>query len=80
MTFEVKITSSPEIFGPQQQSDHAHNLGALFVDGNGIEIRNLHIGVRSHGMRHRPAVFRKLYCLQKSNVLHSLHGSRTHVG
>ena len=37
-----------------------HNLGALFVDRQGVKIIDLHVGVRLHLVGHGAAVFGKL--------------------
>ena len=77
--FEVEIHRTAEGVGPEQGVLHADQFAALLVDGGGVEIVDLDIGVRPHRVRHRPGVFGKLATPEQAHVLHPLHVPRAHV-
>ena len=57
-----------------QRLHHAHDLGAFFVNRDGVEVADLHIAVGTHGVRHRAGIFRKLGSAQHAHVLDALDG------
>ena len=58
---------------------HAHHLGTLLVNREGVEIRNIDKGIRAYGMRQRTGVFGKLVRPQEQRVLHPLDPPGVHV-
>ena len=77
---EVQIRALAEAFAAHQARGHAHHFGALFIDGGGVEVGYLDVGVRAHGMGHGAAVLGELHGPQQRYVLDALHGPRVHVG
>ena len=73
VTLEIEIRAFPEALRTNQKADHSHHLSTFLVNRYRIKIRDFHIRVRSHGMRHRASIFRKLNGAKKRNVLYSLN-------
>ena len=69
-----------ERLGPEQRVQHAHYLGTLLVNREGVEVRDIDKGIRAHGMRQRACIFGKLVGTQEQRVLHPLDPPRVHVG
>ena len=68
-----------ERLSTQQRVQHAHHLRTLFVNREGVEVRNIDEGVGAHGMRQRARIFGKLVRAQKQRVLHPLDPSGVHI-
>ena len=73
MALEIKIGRLAIAFVAHQRLQHADDLGALFVDRCGVEIVDLDIALRLHGMRERACVFHKLAHAQHLHVFDALH-------
>ena len=80
MALEVEIDALAVTLRSQQRVHHPHHLGALLVDGRGVEIVDLDVGVRPHGMGHRPGVLRELAGAQSADIVDARIGGRAHVG
>ena len=59
---------------------HAHDLGALVVDGRGVEVVDLDVGVGTHRVRHRARVLGELALAQVAHFLDAHHRARVLVG
>ena len=77
---EIQIGGLAEQLGAEQGRLHPHQLRTLVVDGRGVEVIDLDIGVGPHRMRHRTAVFGELMGLQQAHVGDALHAARADVG
>ena len=80
VTLEIEIERATVGRIPDQRFEHADHLGALFIDGGGVEIVDLHIALRAHRMGQRAAVFAKLAGAQGFHVLDTLHVRPAPVG
>ena len=60
VTFEIQIHAAPEGRAAEQRVDHPHDFGALLVHGRRIEVRNLHVRLRTHRVSHGSGVLREL--------------------
>ena len=56
------------ISGPEQRLDHAHDFGALLVHRRRVEIVDLMIEARPHGMGEGSRVFDELVGAQAAHV------------
>ena len=75
VTLEVQLHAARKPGAPDQGLHHADHLGALFVDGDGVEVVYLYITVGPHRVRHRAGVFRELGSAQNPHVLYPLNGA-----
>src|SRR5919205_558505 len=65
---EVEVHALPEAIAPDDGLDHAHELGALLIDGGRVEIVDLHVAARPHGGRERACVLGELALLQLAHA------------
>ena len=72
--FEVEIHAGAERLRPDQSLQHADHFRALFVDRRGVEVVDLQIARRPHGMGQRTLVLGELAGAQRLDVLDPLHG------
>ena len=79
VALEVEITALPERLRAQDGLEHADDLRALLVDRRGVEVVDLQIAGRPHGVGQGTGVLGELASAQGSNVLDPLHGRATHV-
>ena len=77
---EIEIHPASEGLRADQRLQHAHDLGALLVDGRGVKIVDRPIGVGAHGMGERACILDELREAQRSDVVDALDGARAHVG
>ena len=80
VALEVQAHAGPEPLVAEQGVHHPDDLGALVVDRDGVEVVDFHIGVGTHGVRHRPRVLRELVGAQHPHVADALDRPRRHVG
>ena len=80
MPLEIEVHATAEPVAAKIACHHADHLGALLIDGRGVEIIYLLIGLRADGMRGRAAVFRELRGAQKADIAGALHALIMHVG
>ena len=57
---EIEVGPRTKSSLAEQRVVHADNLGSLLVDGEGVEVVDLHVGSRAHGVRHRGGILREL--------------------
>ena len=74
VALEIEVHAAAEIFRAEQGLQHAHDLGALLVDGRRVEIVDLDVALGSHGMRERAGVLGELVRLELAHVDDALHG------
>ena len=77
---EIKVHAGAERRITEHKLQHTDDLGALLVDGRGVEIIDLHIAGRPHRMGHRAGVFGKLPGAQGPHLLDPLHRVAALVG
>ena len=80
MALEIEVHTGAELVRPEDRADHAHDLGALFVDGRRVEIVDLAVAPRPHRMRQRSLVLGELVRLQRAHLRDALHRARPLVG
>ncbi len=80
MACEIEIGRLAKELWAEQGRLHPHQLGALVVDGRGVEIIDLDIGVGSHRVRHRTTVLGELMGLKQAHIGDALHAPRADVG
>ena len=73
MTREIQFHALVETLVAQQGLVHAHHLGAFFVDGDGVKVVDLDVGIRAYRMRHRARIFRKLRLAQYAHIIDALY-------
>ena len=61
---KVQIHSFAKAIDSQKRLIHAYHLSAFFIDGDGIKIINLLIGIGANRVGHRARIFRKLQLAQ----------------
>ncbi len=59
---------------------HVDHLGALLVDGRGVEVVDLDVFLRPHGVRQRPLVLAELAGAKLHHLGDPLHRRAAHVG
>ncbi len=69
MALEIQVGALAETCGTQQRMQHAHDLGALFIDRQGVEIVDLDIGCRAYRMRHGAGILGKLVGAQHTHII-----------
>jgi hypothetical protein len=77
---EVEVHALAEIVAADQGVDHAHHLGAFFINRGGVEIVDLGVGRGPDRMRHRPGILEELGDAQLAHFLDARHRARMHVG
>ena len=77
---EIEVGRLPERVRAQQRVHHANDFRALVIDGRGVEIGDLEVGIGAHRMGERAAVLRKLRGAQQTHVVDALDGRRADVG
>ena len=80
VALEIKIHAAPETVPAKQGLDHPNHLGTLVVDGDGVEVVDLDVGIRSHRMRHRSGVLRELAGAQHPHIFDALDPARAEIG
>ena len=80
MALEIQIHPLAEVLRTDQRMDHAHDLGAFFVDRGRVEVADFHVRGGTDRMRHRSRVLRELGGAQRTDFLDALHRSRIGVG
>jgi hypothetical protein len=84
VALEVQVHALAETVAAQQGLIHPHDLGALFVDGDGIKIIDLDKGVGTDRVGHRSGVFRELGLAQGAHLVDAGDGAAgvraDHVG
>ena len=80
VTAEVEIHAGPESLVADEALEHAHDLGALLVDGGRVEVVDLVIEARAHRMGEGAGILGKLVRLQQPDVGDALDRTRAHVG
>ncbi len=76
VALKVQIHAAPEALAAQQGLDHAHHLGAFFVDGGGVEVADFQVFVGAYRVRHGAGVLWELGGAQGDDVLDALDGAR----
>ena len=79
MPLEIQVHAGAEARSSEQGVNHADHFRALVIDGRGIEIADLDIGLRADRMGHRSSVFGELRGAQQAHFLDALHGVRVAV-
>jgi hypothetical protein len=64
VALEVQLHAARKAVAAHQRVHHAHHLGALFVDGGGVEVVDLEVAVGPHRVRHRAGVLGELQLAQ----------------
>ncbi len=54
---------------------HTNNFGPFLVNGDGVEVVNFFVLVRTDGMGHWACVLRELGCAQNTDVINAFHGA-----
>ena len=80
MAGEVEVHAFAEIVRAEQRLEHAHDLGALLVDGRGVEIVDLVIERGPHRMSERAGVLDELVGAQAAHIADALDRARALVG
>ena len=80
VALEIQVHALAEILAPEDGGHHADDLGALVVDGGGVEIVDRQIGFRLHGMCQRSRVLAELPRAQGAHVADALHRAAALVG
>ena len=73
VALEVEVHALAEFLRPEQRLDHPHHLGALFVDGGGVEVVDLAIELRPHRMGEGPGILDELMRAQAPHVADPRH-------
>ena len=77
---EVEIHALAERLRAQQCLEHAHDFGALLVNGRRVEIVDLMVEPGAHGMGEGAGVFDELVSAQASHVADALDRARARIG
>src|SRR5690606_15643385 len=80
MSLEVEVHAGAELLRAENGADHAPQSRSLFVDGCRVEIIDLAVAPRPHGMSQRPLVFGELQRLERAYLPDALDGARALVG
>src|SRR3546814_3485818 len=59
---------------------HPDDLGALVIDGGGIEVADFLIAIGADRMRERPGILGELRGAQQTDILDPLDRRRSHIG
>ena len=76
VSLEVQRHAARKAVAADERLHHPHHLGALLVDGGGVEVVDLHVAVRAHRVGHRACVFGELELAQLAHVLDALDCAR----
>ena len=76
MALKVQFHAHRKTFTPNQGLHHANNFRAFFVNGDGVEIVDLHVAVRANRVRHGTSIFGKLHGAQQADVFNTLDRTR----
>jgi hypothetical protein len=68
VALEVQRHAGGKAFAADQRVHHPHHLGALFVDGGGVEVVDGLVGVRAHRVGHGAGVLGELALAQRAHV------------
>ena len=80
VALEVEVHALAEILVAEQALEHAHDLGALLVDGGRVEVVDLAIGRRTHRVGEGTRILHELMRAQAAHVLDALDRTRALVG
>ena len=73
VALEIEVHALAEQLRPEQRLDHAHHLGALFVDGRRVEVVDLAIELGPHRMGEGAGVLDELMRAQAAHVADARH-------
>ena len=76
---EIQVQRRAIVAVADQALQHPDHLGALFVNGRGVEVVDFLIPVGARRMGKRPRILAELACAQCHHVLDPLHRGRAHV-
>jgi hypothetical protein len=77
---EVEPHAGLELLFAEQRVLHAHHFRALLVHRHGVEVADLHVGLRPDRVLHRPRVLRELGRAQRARFLDAGYRARVGVG
>ena len=80
VALEVEVHALAETSAPSSVLQHAHDLGALLVDGRRVEVVDLVIELGPHRMGERAGILDELMRAQRAHVADALDRARAHVG
>ncbi len=80
MALEIEVHALSEAGLAEDRLQHPNHLGALFVDGGGVEIADLGIELGPDRVGEGTGVLRELARHQGAHVADPLHAARAHVG
>ena len=80
MAVEIQVGCLAVSVRAEQGVLHADYFRAFFVDGHRVEVTDLHVVVRAHGVGHRPGILGELHPAQHRDILNPLHVGGVHVG
>ncbi len=80
MALEIEVHAFAESLRAEDRADHAHDFGALLVDGRRVEVVDLAVAARPHRMRERPLVLGELVRAQRTHLGDALDRPRALVG
>ena len=69
---KIQVHAGAEARLAQQGFQHPHHLGALLIDGGGVEVVDFAIGFRPHGVRQRAGILGELLRLQQPHIRNPL--------
>src|SRR3546814_10840439 len=69
-----------ETLGADHRRHHADDLGALVINGRGVEIADFLIAIRADRVRERPGILGELRGAQQADILDPLDRGRSHIG
>ena len=79
MAFEIQVGRLAITLIAHQRLQHADHLGALVVDGGGVEVVDFDITGRLYRMGQRAGIFGELASTQGAHILDALHAMAAHV-
>jgi len=80
MPLEIKVHAAAEARAAEQHAEHAHHLGAFFVDRRGVEVVDLVIERRPHRVGEGACVLDELIGAQPAHVDDALDRARALIG
>ena len=80
VALEIEVHALAEAVLAEDRLQHAHHLGALLVDGRGVEVVDLGIDLRPDRMGEGAAILGELPRLERAHVGDALDRPRAHVG
>lgn len=75
MAAEIKVHAFSETVTAEKGLVHADDLSAFFVDGNGIEVVDFLIGIRTDGMGHGAGILGELQLPQGADIFDPFDGT-----